>query len=647
IARRCGGAFQRIVDAGAAAPGGGRLAGLGDGVAVGANEQVAFTAVLDDGTTGIFLADGDGTIREVTRTGAPSPAVGTFSGLRLIGLSTSGRVGFRASTSNGPDGLFYWDGTALGKLAVVGEASPAGGIFTSVGFGAMNGGDTWTFRAAVSSGPRRGVFRASTATFLPSITAVALEGDPAPGGGTFSDFPTSLVPAINTPGWAAFRATIADGPFPSGVFVALGDGTLAKVAAVGEPTSAGPLVRLRDVALADDGGVIVRATLTRGAPGLFRARGGSVEALAILGDPTDVGGGFRFSDARVGATADAAVFLGTREGIFQTAGDAIRTVALLGETTPLQGEWTGFDPPVAGGARTVFGAGIQGGRAGEAVVTIGRRRPVVLAKTGDRVGGSFKLVDVFADPLDDLARAAVAPGGVAFQAALTGGTASGIVFWNGGRLRAVARQGQSAPGGGSFREFGTPALGPGAQVAFIALGGEGTAVYRGKAGGRTRLVAAAGRDTGTRLRGVFRGFGSVAAGAGGVAFHATLDQPREGLFIARGRCTMALAGSAESEPGGGRFRTFGTPAFARRTIVFRSTLVGGVGPSALYRVVPPRGCTQVAPTVETIATAGTPSPAGATFLGFGTPATNARGDIAVAVDLIGSGPTDAIIHQSD
>src|SRR5207247_702023 len=74
---------------------------------------------------------------EVTRTGALSPAGGAFTSLRVIGVAGAGTVAFRGAVTSGPDGLFSWDGSALGRIAVVGDASPAGGAFTSVGLGTL------------------------------------------------------------------------------------------------------------------------------------------------------------------------------------------------------------------------------------------------------------------------------------------------------------------------------------------------------------------------------------------------------------------------------------------------------------------------------------------------------------------------------
>src|SRR5207249_3173433 len=145
-----------------------------------------------------------------------------------------------------------------------------------------------------------------------------------------------------------------------------------------------------------------------------------------------------------------------------------------------------------------------------------------------------------------------------------------------------------------FQQFGTPAVGRG-QVAFVAIAREAVAALFAAAGARIRSLAAAAAPTDTRLRGNFRSFEAPAAAGNQVAFHALLDEGREGVFVSRGRCRMALAGTGEPEPSGGHFRTFGPPAFAGTDVVFRATAEQGTVSLALYRAHPSPTCTQVPP----------------------------------------------------
>ncbi|HLY36596.1 MAG TPA: hypothetical protein VKU61_01080, partial [Candidatus Binatia bacterium] len=591
IARQCGSSTTFVAEVGSLAPNGERFAGFTGDVAVGAGGRVAFVGVLEDGTSVLVLVEADGTLHEITHTTAQSPAGGTLSSLRLIGIAASGRVGFRAAVSSGPDGLFYGDETSIRKIAVAGDASPTGGAFTSVSFAAVNDAETWTFRGQFADGRENGVFRVSTAgTFASPITAVAVTGDATPVGGTYGDFPNSIIPAINSSGTIAFRAVVKGGPdhVSAGVFVAPPGGAIEGPVVVGRPSPIGNLARLRSVAIADDGGVVFRASL-EGSPGVFRAFGGQVDRLAMLEDATDLGRGFRYTDAFAADSSDTPILLGVREGVFITAGGgSLETVAKLDERTPLKGRWAGFDQPDAGGGRIVFGGSVESGHAGEGLFAIGPRgRPTIVAASGRRVAKSITAIDFFSSPIDELARPGVLGPWVAFQTALGGGLGTGIVFTGGAGLRMLVHQGQKAPGGGTYAQFGTPTVARGGHVVFVATDSAGSGVYEtGAGGGRSaNVIAASGNETGTRLGGcsggssgcVFRAFDTPSAGPAGIAFHATLEQSHEGVFLIRGGCIMALAGTGDVDPAGAKLRTFAGVGVAGDTVVFRAIVVDGAG----------------------------------------------------------------------
>jgi hypothetical protein len=648
IFRGCGGTTELVAETGQAAPEG-TYAAFGPDIVLGSDNRVAFTARLG-AATALLLADDLGTVRELARTGGVSPAGGTFASLRPLGITVAGQVGFQATVIDGNDGLFYWDGVALAKLVVTADASPAGGSFESIGFTTLNETGVWAFRATVTTG-QEGVFRADTSAVLPALTVVALTGQPTPIGGTFRDFPSSLRPGINALGSVAFRASVQEGEFTSAFFLAAAGGTTVKIVATGEATAAGQLSRLRDIVLADDGGVLLGATLIDpgrgGTPGVFSSRSGVIARVALVGDTTDLGGGFRFIDARAADDIEGAHVLGLREGLFiaDTSG-ALETVAAIGDPTPIGGSYTSLDQPAAGpGTRIVFGANIRGARAGEALLTSRRRGPAALVITGRNVKRGGRILDFFAEPLDALTRASVGPGSTAFQAALTGAAASSGLFSRGGRgIAVIALEGQQAPGGGRYRAFGTPAVVRGRQAAFVAEVGDTSALFL-KRGARTIPLARAGKDTVTRLGGTFASFGTPATGAGGVVFRATLSGGRDGLFFVRGRQLVALAGRTDMEPGGGRFRLFGTPTTAGASVVFLADVEGGSTSGGVFRVPVATPPEDVAPAVEALAVDGGPSPLGGTFIGFGTPAGNRSGQVAYTADLSGAAAPGAIFIE--
>jgi hypothetical protein len=651
IFRRCGETAEALAAVGDPAPRGGTLGILGGSLVLGAGGRVAFSAVLDDGTVALLAADGGGPAVEVARVGAPAPTGGTFTSFRLVGVAADGSVGFRGAVSGGRDGLFAWSAGVLAARAVVGDATPAGGRFTTLGGASLNDDGRWVFRgtAALPDGSMSGIFLADASQPVVRLDAIALEHQPTPLGGVFRSFPSSVTPAIAPDGTVVFRATVQGAAFPSGVFLRTRAGDLVTVVAAGQSTAVGSLLRLRDPGLAADGSVVLGATLRDGTPGLFRVVSGEVRALAILGEATDLGGGFRFTDASVRDTADDAAFLGLREGVFVAApGRSLRTLAALGDPAPRGGRFAGFDPP-AGGGPVVLGASIAGGRRARALVRVGARGAVTLVVAGDRALGA-RVVDFFSDPLDALERAGVGPGGVAFQAALDRGTVpTGLFLVTGRGLRPVAHAGGAAPGGGRYVAFGTPAVHRAGEVVFVAQlrAGVGDQALCLRKRRRTSILAATGRETGTRLGGRFVSFDTPAAGAGTVVFGATVDPgKRQALFVAHGRDLRALAATGEPAPTGGRFRDFAAPVVAGRGVVFRAEALEATRKSGMYRIVPGPSAGRDGPAaVEALVVSGGTSPLGGVFLAFGAPSGNRRGAIAFTAELLGAGASAAVLLE--
>src|SRR5207245_8290379 len=88
--------------------------------------------------------------------------------------------------------------------------------------------------------------RASEGFFLaagPRVTRVALEGDAAPGGGTFSGFGKHPMPSLNDMGDVAFAAAVAGGKTVEGIFVArrAGLGAVAEARGLAHGRPAGTL----------------------------------------------------------------------------------------------------------------------------------------------------------------------------------------------------------------------------------------------------------------------------------------------------------------------------------------------------------------------------------------------------------------------
>ena len=642
VYRRCGADVSPIVERDVAAPGGGRIVAFGPLLAASAAGQPLFTGTIDDGTTGLFTVAGAGLV-EIARTGQPSPGGGTFSSFRPIGVSAAGHAGFRFTASGGPDGFFWWNGSALVRVALVNDPTPVGSRFKELDQATMNAADGWAFLGQLADGTGGGVFRADLSAGFARLAVVVRSGQASPLGGTYKQFPTSLAPWVNASGAIAFRATLDGALFSSGVFVATPSGTVTRVVATGEQTAVGKLVQVRNPLLADDGSVLVPATRKGGRAGYYVVRDNQVHELAALGTPTDVGSAYTFTAASVRDTAEGAVLAGERAAILAAEpGGSLAAVATLGERTPLRGVYAAFDPPAAGPpGRLVFRAQIQDARVTEGLFLARGRQVRALVPARRRVPGG-RIIQFDSSGLDAVMRPSVVGGRVGFQARVEGkGTFTAVYVAGGRALHAVARSGRRAPGGGQFAVFDVPALAPNGSLAFVARleGAHGDRGLFFRRGAVLRAVAYTGQPTGTRLGARFRSFDQPTTGAVGVVFHAALDQPGlDGLFVTGGGAVAALAGSGDALAGGGALGAMATPAVAGGAVVFVATATGGAAPGGLFRVTVPAS----GPPVPLLRF-GTASPLGGEVLDAGQPAANTAGAVAVTSDLVDAPAASAVL----
>lgn len=662
--RRCAAGLERLVETGTPVPGGGTLVDLTGGVAAN-GPHAAFAALLDDGRTVLLRATGTVLTRVVT-TGDLPPSGGTITALRLAGVADDGRVGFRGSVNGGRDGYFTGDGTSLLAVVLAGDAVGglgASGSMGTLGGAAMNRAGTFAFRAVLNTRDANldGIFRVDGSAASPRVEPLGLEGgSTGEAGVSFRGFASSVVPSINAGGVVAFRGNLTGDVSGSAVFVSAGSGVLARVVGTRDVTDAGALVRLRDPAIADDGSICIPASITGRGPGLFVYRGGSfvAEPLAQIGDRTDLDTGqerFRFTTPSAGATAEEAVFLGSREGIFRVGADRrIQTLAFVGQPTPLRGTYAVLDPPAAGGAAVAFGAEIRDGQASRALVRVtpaGAPRLLVAATARGPGGGRF--VDFFAGAIDSQERPDVGPGDdVAFEATMQGGRFSRGVFRRAGsRVQLVAGAGRRAPGGGTYQAFGSPAVVRGARVAFVAQvetqgeRAQALLLLRGRRGSR---LASQGDAVSGRLSGHVSVLDAPDATDRMVVWRATLaEQAREGVFARpiRGGSTALLAGTGDAAPGGGVLRSFERPMATARGVAFLARLQGGAQPPSLYlaraTAVPPPNAP--APALERLLGPGSPTPLGGTVSQVTVVDANRAGTVVAAVELVGARAPSALL----
>jgi hypothetical protein len=210
-------------------------------------------------------------------------------------------------------------------------------------------------------------------------------------------------------------------------------------------------------------------------------------------------------------------------------------------------------------------------------------------------------------------------------------------------LRAVARVGEPAPGGGTFDRFGQenlPVVAPvnaRGEVAFFArlsrgAADEGIFLRRGD-----RILTVA--REGDRVPGIGRlsGFGKhptpALSDAGLVAFAAAVSGGKavEGIFTwSNGRLRpVALTGNPAPGMASSVLAGLDSPAVnARGDVVFLATIRRG-------RETVDAILASAGGTLRKIAAQGDPAPAGGTFAAFGPPVINARGAVAFAAVVEG------------
>jgi hypothetical protein len=221
--------------------------------AVNAAGDVLFLADVVGGssTRGLFLhRAATGTIVRVAVVGDASPLGGVFAMVGPGSLNASGSVAFLASGSTaGTSDVFLWDGASVRKIAAAGDPAPLGSTYEFLGtesFGFADGTKIPVGPVPDVDDAGNVVFRAITAAGRRGFVRRAASGtsiwlvrdlDPAPGGGTFFDFQAANV---NSAGAIAFFADVRLGPttFTSGWFEGSNAGA-RKVIAFGDPVGAG------------------------------------------------------------------------------------------------------------------------------------------------------------------------------------------------------------------------------------------------------------------------------------------------------------------------------------------------------------------------------------------------------------------------
>jgi hypothetical protein len=385
--------------------------------------------------------------------------------------------------------------STIRAIAVAGDPAPGGGTFEHFGVEALPvvapanaKGQVAFFASLLRSTASEAFFLASKSRTI----RIVAEGDAVPGSGTLSGFSRHPIPALNERGDVAFAAAIVGGRAVEGIFVRDARGLRPVVLTGGAAAgmTSGTIAAVDAPALNDHGDVAFLASVRRGRE--------LVEAI------------YTFAHGR-----------------------ATKVVA-QGDPAPAGGTFAGFGPPAINNRRHVAFAAVVEGRAvpgGVFVVDGSTVRMLTGAGSETPIGGIFAR---FSE------RVALNDAGiVAFTAMLKNAEAEQGVFIVDGRgPRKVAVLGEPAPGGGTFGHFSLwPALGADGTTAFVAaVDGSAVQIAVFTAGGHgTGRVVALGDDLGSSRRLASFGLYPVVSlsAAGGLTFATTpaAGAGVEGLFF--------------------------------------------------------------------------------------------------------------------
>jgi hypothetical protein len=319
-----GGRITKVAAVGDAVPGGGMLAEFAGHPlpALNAGGHVAFGAQIAGGraTEGVFLASEEG-LKVIALAGDDAPGVptGVLVGFDAPAMNDNDELAFVANVRRGRDALdvlYFWNGQRLQRVVAEGERLlRVGGTMDKIGGPALNNSGVIAFPAAIFKGPALGgifvagardlrlvveagartprgemILRFSEQVAIDDGDAIAfgaylgegggareavlrsgpeglaelaVEGEPAPGGGRYAGF--GPWPTVAEGGVTAFIAALDGGPGPLAAFAGVA-GDIRRVATMGEALPQGERIgrfALNAVAAAGPGGALTFATMAQ------------------------------------------------------------------------------------------------------------------------------------------------------------------------------------------------------------------------------------------------------------------------------------------------------------------------------------------------------------------------------------------------
>lgn len=544
---RPGGAMRKVVTVGDTAPGtSGDRFSFFFSAQMNEGGHVVFDAEISEGTVseGIFLASPDGTVEKIALVGETAPGSGgrSFDFFSSPQIGASGHVVFRAFISGG-EGIFITSaGASSQSLALRGQSAPGGGSFSSFSdFPHTNARGQVAFWASTSRG--EGIFVGGIGASLQKI-AVNAESAPGTSGGSFFSFATT--PQLNASGDVAFVSSLSSGTTNLGVFVGGAGRALQKVALLSE--------------------IAPERSTDRNASFLTLRFTGSGQAAFFASIPGSIKAGIYFATASGALTSVAALSTSLPSGM---------SVAI--QSVSMTQSWVTFIARRSGGAGALFRLSLTQGQ------------PELVASAGDLAPGASGFLSLSASQINSR-------GQIAFLGSFTGTTSTRGLFLSAPQLasRRLVSEGDFAPGtGGFFSVFSSPRINEAGTIAFQSFL-TGSSVTEGiftvTSTSSLQKVAARG-DLAPGSGGTFSTFLTPEINVSGqLAFRATMTGTSisSGIFVALpGGFIQPVALRNQPAPGsGGVFSFFSSVAppqiNSEGRVVFRAFISGGSATEGIF-----------------------------------------------------------------
>lgn len=351
-------------------------------------------------------------IRAVVMSGQPAPGGGLFTEFSDPALNERGSLAFAALTSGqGPHAAVYLRiNDRISLLAASGQAAPTGGVFRVFNDVVLSDRDTVMFLGRTSDRvAHQGLYLARKGTVVPVVAT----GQPAPGGGTFTDFAN---PTINARDVVAFVGRIGQGE-REGIFTST-EGSIIPAALSGQPSPTG---------------------------GNFQF---FVDGSPVMNDRGDI--------AFVAAIAPRETF-----GVFVLVGGRPIPVVTTEDEAPVGGVFTEFGSLMLTNPGTVGFVGRTAHSAvREGLYVTGRAVLVSLSQQGQAVGNEV-LTSIATSAMNDRES-------VVFELGAPDPIPRAVFLATRAGVRVVVRAGDEAPSGRRFVAFGTATINDRGQIAFVA-----------------------------------------------------------------------------------------------------------------------------------------------------------------------------------